>query len=113
MAEAAPSRLLLARRLAAEAVGTALLLAVVVGSGILGERLADGNDAIALLGNTLATGAGLVVLILVFSPVSSAHWRRPAAWGVYRRLWPASRRGGGNRILPLAGGKVAWRSLNT
>ena len=74
MAEAAPSRLLLARRLAAEAVGTALLLAVVVGSGIMGERLADGNDAIALLGNTLATGAGLVVLILVFGPVSGAHF---------------------------------------
>ena len=113
MAEAAPSRPLLARRLAAEAVGTALLLAVAVGSGIMGERLADGNDAIALLGNTLATGAGLVVLILVFGPVSGAHWRRPVAWGVHRHLWPASRCGGGNRILPLAGGKAAWHRLNT
>jgi glycerol uptake facilitator-like aquaporin len=63
-----------ARRLAAEALGTALLLAVVVGSGIMGERLAGGNDAIALLGNTLATGAGLVVLITVFGPVSGAHF---------------------------------------
>ena len=61
------------KRLVAEALGTALLLAVVVGSGIMGERLAGGNDGIALLGNTLATGAGLVVLILVFGPVSGAH----------------------------------------
>jgi glycerol uptake facilitator-like aquaporin len=63
-----------ARRLAAEALGTALLLAVVVGSGIMGERLAGGNDAIALLGNTLATGAALVVLITVFGPLSGAHF---------------------------------------
>src|SRR6185436_5781904 len=54
--------------------GTALLLAVVVGSGIMGERLAGGNDAIALLGNTLATGAGLVVLITVLGPISGAHF---------------------------------------
>ena len=64
----------LTRRLAAEFVGTALLLAVVVGSGIMGERLADGNAAIALLGNTVATGAILVVLILIFGPVSGAHF---------------------------------------
>ena len=64
----------LPRRLAAEALGTAFLLAVVVGSGIMGERLAGGNDAIALLGNTIATGAGLVVLILVFGAVSGAHF---------------------------------------
>lgn len=64
----------LPRRLVAEALGTALLLAVVVGSGIMGERLAEGNDAIALLGNTIATGAALVVLILVFGPLSGAHF---------------------------------------
>jgi glycerol uptake facilitator-like aquaporin len=64
----------LPRRLAAEAVGTALLLATVVGSGIMAERLAGGNVAIALLGNTLATGAALVVLILTFGPVSGAHF---------------------------------------
>ena len=64
----------LARRLTAEGLGTALLLAVVVGSGIMGERLADGNDAIALLANTLATGAGLVALISVFGPLSGAHF---------------------------------------
>lgn len=64
----------LSRRLLAEALGTALLVAVVVGSGIMGEQLADGNDAIALLGNTLATGAALVVLILIFGPISGAHF---------------------------------------
>jgi glycerol uptake facilitator-like aquaporin len=64
----------LSRRLAAEALGTALLLAVVVGSGIMGERLAGGNVAIALLGNTLATGAALIVLIEVFGPISGAHF---------------------------------------
>ncbi len=85
------------RRLSAEALGTALLLAVVVGSGVMGERLAGGNAAIALLGNALATGAALVVLILVFGPISGAHfnpavtmtfalrrelsWRLAAAYG--------------------------------
>jgi glycerol uptake facilitator-like aquaporin len=64
----------LARRLAAEAVGTALLLATVVGSGIMGERLAGGNVAVALLANTLATGAALVALILTFGPISGAHF---------------------------------------
>src|SRR5215813_13343983 len=64
----------LARKAAAEAVGTALLLATVVGSGIMGERLAGGNVAVALLANTLATGAGLVALILTFGPVSGAHF---------------------------------------
>lgn len=62
------------RRLAAEALGTALLLATVVGSGIMGERLAGGNVAIALLANTLATGAALVALILTFGLISGAHF---------------------------------------
>lgn len=62
------------RRLVAEGLGTTLLLAVVIGSGIMGERLAGGNVAIALLGNTLATGAALVVLIWVFGPISGAHF---------------------------------------
>lgn len=61
------------RRIAAEFIGTALLLAVVVGSGIMAERLAGGNVAVALLGNAIATGAGLVVLILIFGPVSGCH----------------------------------------
>jgi glycerol uptake facilitator-like aquaporin len=63
-----------ARRLLAEGVGTALLLAVVIGSGIMAERLAGGNAAIALLANTLATVGGLYVLIEVFGPVSGAHF---------------------------------------
>src|SRR5688572_9699968 len=63
----------LGRRACAEALGTAFLLAVVVGSGIMAERLAGGNVAIALLANTLATGAGLVALILTFGPISGAH----------------------------------------
>ena len=64
----------LARRLVGEFLGTAFLLAVVIGSGIMGERLAGGNVAIALLGNTLATGAGLLALILTFGPISGAHF---------------------------------------
>lgn len=62
------------RRAAAEALGTALLLAAVVGSGIMGERLAQGNDAIALLANSLATGGALVALIIAFGPRSGAHF---------------------------------------
>lgn len=64
----------LTRRLLSEALGTALLLAAVVGSGIMGERLAQGNAAIALLANSVATGAVLFVLILTFAPVSGAHF---------------------------------------
>lgn len=62
------------RAFVAELIGTALLLTAVVGSGIMGERLAGGNVAIALLANTLATGATLVALILTFGPVSGAHF---------------------------------------
>jgi len=64
----------MSRKLAAEFLGTMLLLATVVGSGIMGEQLANGNAAIALLGNTIATGAILVVLILMFAPISGAHF---------------------------------------
>src|ERR687884_2167099 len=76
MAEKSPvdTQMNLARRLTAEAVGTALLLATVVGSGIMGERLASGNVAIALLANTVATGATLVTLILTFGAISGAHF---------------------------------------
>lgn len=62
------------KRATAEFLGTAFLLAVVVGSGIMGEKLAGGNVAIALLANTVATGAGLVFLILTFAPISGAHF---------------------------------------
>jgi glycerol uptake facilitator-like aquaporin len=64
----------LARRLAAECLGTGLLVAAVVGSGIMGERLAGGSGALALLGNTLPTGAILVVLITILGPISGAHF---------------------------------------
>ena len=64
----------MARRAAAEAVGTAFLLIAVIGSGIMGERLSGGNVAIALLANTIATGAALVALILTFGPISGAHF---------------------------------------
>ena len=80
----------LAQRLAAEALGTAFLLATVIGSGIMAQQLSGGNQALALLGNTLPTGAILVVLILIFGPVSGAHFnpavsvcfalRRELAW---------------------------------
>jgi glycerol uptake facilitator-like aquaporin len=81
----------LSRKLAAEALGTAFLLMAVVGSGIMAARLSGGNDAIALLCNTVATGAALVVLIWVFAPLSGAHFnpavtlffalKREIAWG--------------------------------
>lgn len=64
----------LSRRVAAEFLGTAMLLAAVVGSGIMGERLAGGNEAIALLANSLATGATLVALIVTLAPISGAHF---------------------------------------
>ena len=80
----------LVKRLVAEAVGTGFLLAAVVGSGIMGERLAGGNVAIALLANTLATGAALAALIVAFGPISGAHfnpvvtltdaWQNGIAW---------------------------------
>jgi glycerol uptake facilitator-like aquaporin len=72
----------LARRLGAEAIGTALLLAAVVGSGIMGERLAGGNEAVALLANTLATGAALIALILTFGPVSGAQFNPVVTFAV-------------------------------
>lgn len=86
--DATPS---LAHRLLAEWLGTAILVATVVGSGIMAERLAGGNQAIALLGNTIPTGAILVVIITIFGPVSGAHFnpavtlvfaaRREIPWG--------------------------------
>jgi glycerol uptake facilitator-like aquaporin len=80
----------LAKRSVAEGIGTAFLLAAVVGSGIMGDRLSGGNAAITLLANTLATGAALVALILTFGPISGAHfnpavtlvdaWQRGRPW---------------------------------
>ena len=82
----------LARRAGAEGLGTGLLLATVVGSGIMASRLADGNDAVALLANALATGAGLIVLITVMGPLSGAHFNPIVSLveGFRGRLaWPA------------------------
>jgi glycerol uptake facilitator-like aquaporin len=89
----AAQRPTLARRLAAEGLGTAFLLATVVGSGIMGEALSSGNTALALLANTIATGAALVALILTFGPISGAHF---------------------NPAVTLAGasqGGVSWRDV--
>jgi len=84
---------LIARRLFAEGLGTAILVATVVGSGIMAERLSGGNQAIALLGNTIPTGAILVVLISIFAPVSGAHFN-PAVSLVF-----------------AARGEMPWREL--
>lgn len=83
----------LTRQIVAEAIGTALLLATVVGSGIMGEQLADGNVAIALLANTIATGAGLSALLLTFGPLSGAHFN-PAV-----------------TLAEAVLGRFAWRSV--
>jgi glycerol uptake facilitator-like aquaporin len=82
--------MMLARRAASEALATALLLATIIGSGVMGENLAGGNVAIALLANTIATGTILIALILAFGPVSGAHmnplvtvaeaWRGNLGW---------------------------------
>jgi glycerol uptake facilitator-like aquaporin len=83
----------LPRRAVAEGIGTALLLATVIGSGIMGEKLAGGNVAIALLANALATGAGLVALILAFGSISGAHFN-PAV-----------------TLTAAALGGIAWRDV--
>ena len=81
----------LARRATAEAVGTALLLAALVGSGIMGERLAGGNAAIALIANTLATGAALVALILTFGSISGAHFNPAVSLAdAWQDVWPGA-----------------------
>lgn len=86
----------------AEFVGTAALLAVVVGSGIMGQTLAAGNDAVALLANALATGAGLLVLITLFAPLSGAHFNPAVSLVMAARgelPWP--------RVLPYLAAQVA------
>ncbi|KMJ53532.1 MULTISPECIES: aquaporin [Vogesella] len=90
------------RALVAEAIGSALLLAVVVGSGIMGQTLAAGNDAVALLANALATGAGLLVLITLFGPLSGAHFNPAVSLVMAARgelPWP--------RVLPYLAAQVA------
>ena len=91
----------LGRRLFAEALGTGLLLAVVIGSGIMGDRLSQGNVAIALLANALATGLGLAVLIEVFQGVSGAHFNPLVTLSLASRKVIAWR-----DVLPYAGAQL-------
>lgn len=97
---------LMGQRLIAEALGSALLFACVVGSGIMAETLAGGNVALALLGNTLATGAMLYVLITIFGPISGAHFN-PAVTLVMRLNGAiGSREAAAFVLVQLAGGIV-------
>ncbi|HEV7914206.1 MAG TPA: MIP/aquaporin family protein [Albitalea sp.] len=96
----------LPRRLLAETTGTALLLAVVIGSGIMAERLAGGNAAIALLANALATAGGLYVLIEVFGPISGAHFNPAVSAAMaLRRELPRS------ELLPYIAAQLAGAML--
>ena len=100
----------LTRRAAAEALGTALLVATVVGSGIMAERLAGGNAAIALLGNTIPTGAILVVTITILGPVSGAHFN-PAVSLVFTLRGELSREDFGVYVLAQCLGAIAGTVL--
>ena len=91
----------LSRRFVSEFLGTALLLAIVVGSGIMGERLAGGDIAIALLANTLATGAGLVVLITLFGAISGAHFNPAVTLAFFLR-----REIEGRAVLPYVAAQI-------
>jgi len=93
----------LPRRLVAEGAGTALLLATIVGSGIMAERLSAGNSALALLCNSTATGAMLVVLIAVFSPISGAHLNPAVTLAFFIRREIAPRGAGAYVLAQLAG----------
>ena len=102
------------RRLATEAMGSAFLLAAVVGSGIMGERLASGNVAIALLANSLATGAALTVLISILGPISGAHFN-PAVtlfFALRRQIGPGE---GALYAAAQTAGAIAgvWRSIRS
>lgn len=99
---------MLARKLFAECIGTALLLAIVVGSGVMGERLAGGNVAVALLANTFATVAGLVVLVEVFGPVSGAHFN-PAVSLVSRARGVLAR----GELAPYMAAQLVGAALGT
>ena len=98
----------LKKRLAAECLGTGLLVATVVGSGIMGERLAGGNVALALLGNTLPTGAILVVLILALGPISGAHFNPAVSLVMGLRKEHPWR-----EFLPYAGAQILGGCLGT
>ena len=99
-----PRQPVLSRRLAAEALGSFFLFATVVGSGIMGETLSGGNDAIALLGNTLATGAMLYVLIVKLGPLSGAHFNAAVTLAFAFRREIGARDAGLYLIVQLAAG---------
>lgn len=96
----------MARRLAAEAIGSFFLFCVVIGSGIMGETLSGGNVAIALLGNTLATGAILFVIILIFAPLSGAHFNPAVTLVALMRREPRARTAALYVLAQLAGGII-------
>jgi len=96
----------LGKRAAAEGIGTAFLVAAVVGSGIMGERLSDGNPAITLLANSLATGGVLVALILAFAPISGAHFNPVVSLVARMRRELASRETLAYVAMQIAGGLV-------
>ena len=102
----------LLRKLVAEGVGTCLLLAAVVGSGIMGERLAGGNVAIALLANTIATGAALIALILTFGPVSGAHFNPAVSFADASQGGLTWRDAGGYAVSQCAGGLIGVAAAN-
>jgi glycerol uptake facilitator-like aquaporin len=91
------------QRLGAELLGTALLLATVIGSGIMGERLAGGNVAIALLGNTIPTGAMLVVLITMLGPISGAHFNPAVTMAFWLRKEMSPADAGAYILVQVAG----------
>ena len=96
----------LAQRVAAEALGTAFLLATVVGSGVMAQKLAGGAVALALLGNTIPTGAILVVLILIFAPISGAHMNPAVSLAMTLRGELGRRELGAFVVAQILGGLV-------
>jgi glycerol uptake facilitator-like aquaporin len=105
MSDSRPSLL---KRIVAEALGTGFLVAAVVGSGIMGESLSGGNTAIALLANTIATGAALVALILTFGPISGAHFNPIVTLCMgLRKLLPSK------EVLPYVGAQFIGGMLGT
>ena len=99
-----PPRAYAAQRLFAEALGSTMLFATVVGSGIMAERLAGGNDAVALLGNTLATAAMLFVLITMLGPVSGAHFNPAVTLVAWTRRELSGREAIGYAAVQVAAG---------
>ena len=102
----------ISRRIAAEFFGTAFLVAAVVGSGIMGERLSNGNVAIALLANTVATGAALVALILTFGPISGAHFNPAVSLADAMEGGLTWLQGSGYVVAQIAGGLTGTVGAN-